>query len=413
MNIPAWAEAVFDSFEDDIDIRAPKMNGNAAPSGLGTWDAGDDIEPPPPRGWLLGNTFARKFLSSLLGDGGGGKTSLRYAQALALATGRPLTGEHIFQRSRVLIVSLEDDADELRRRILAIRLQYQIPRSEVKGWLFLSAPGAAAGKLMTTDARGRPIRGMLAANIEADVVAKNIDLVILDPFVKTHSVEENQNSIIDDVAQILTDLASKYSIAVDTPHHVSKGPADPGNANRGRGASSHVNAGRLIYTLTPMSLEEAATFKITEDERRQYVRIDSAKVNITKVGGAAKWFHLVGVPLGNVSDLYPNGDEVQTVEPWSPPATWDYLSTDLLNQMLSAIDAGLCDGSKYTDAPNAGERAAWRVVTQFAPNKTEGQAREIIRTWVRNGVLVKTEYKNPQTRKSAKGFVVDAEKRPK
>jgi hypothetical protein len=40
-------------------------------------DAGDDIEKPPPRAWLLGNVFCREFLSFLFGDGGIGKTALR------------------------------------------------------------------------------------------------------------------------------------------------------------------------------------------------------------------------------------------------------------------------------------------------------------------------------------------------
>jgi AAA domain len=74
-------------------------------TGLEVWDAGDDTEMPLPRGWLLANVFARGFMSSLLADGGVGKTALRYAQALSLACGRELTGEHIFQRCRVLIIS--------------------------------------------------------------------------------------------------------------------------------------------------------------------------------------------------------------------------------------------------------------------------------------------------------------------
>jgi hypothetical protein len=113
---------------------------------LGEWDAGDDTEPPPPRGWLLGNIFARSFVSSLFAEGGTGKTALRVAQLLSLATGKSLTGEHVFQRCRVLIVSLEDDAEELRRRILAAMLYHKIDRSELKGWLFLAAPGAAGGQ---------------------------------------------------------------------------------------------------------------------------------------------------------------------------------------------------------------------------------------------------------------------------
>ena len=51
---------------------------------------------------------------------------MRYAQYLSLVTGKPLTGEHVFQPCRVLVVSLEDDADELRRRILAARWHHGI-----------------------------------------------------------------------------------------------------------------------------------------------------------------------------------------------------------------------------------------------------------------------------------------------
>jgi hypothetical protein len=264
--------------------------------GLGVWNAGDDTEMPPPRGWLLGNTFARKFVSSLIGDGAVGKTAIRCVQVLALATGRPLTGEHVFQRARVLIVSLEDDADELRRRILAAMMHYKITHAEVKGWLFLSAPGGRAGKLISTDQRGRTIHGPLADKIKAEIIAHKIDLILLDPFVKTHSVEENSNSAVDDVVQILTDLAAEHDLAVDVPHHVSKGAADPGNADRGRGASAMKDAGRLIYTATTMSADEARAFGIEEAFRKTFVRIDSGKVNITKTIAAARWFRLIGVP---------------------------------------------------------------------------------------------------------------------
>jgi RecA-family ATPase len=213
-----------------------KNGGSNTPSApLGEWDAGDDVEPPPPRAWLLGNIFARTFLSSLFAEGGTGKTALRYAQYLSLAIGRSLTGEHVFQRCRVLIVSLEDDAKELRRRILAAMLRYQIKREDVAGWLFLAAPGSIGGKLMVADARGHLQRGALADKLEAVIAARKIDLVALDPFIKAHSVDENSNSAIDDVAQLLTDLAAKYDIAIDIPHHTRKGGADPGDADRAAG----------------------------------------------------------------------------------------------------------------------------------------------------------------------------------
>jgi AAA domain-containing protein/primase-like protein len=289
-------------------------------SGLGEWNAAEDVDPPPPRGWLLANTFARTFLSSIIGAGGTGKTALRYAQALSLATGRELTGEHVFQRCRVLIVSLEDDANELRRRIRAVRLHYDIPLSELDGWLFLAAPGAKAGKLMVTDQRGRAVHGSLGANLEAVVIARKTDLVMLDPFIKTHSVEENANSAIDDVAQQLTDLANKHNIAVDAPHHVRKGQMTPGDADAGRGASAYIDACRLVSTCSPMSEEDAKTFSITD--RWEFIRVDSGKPNIARRNRNPKWFRLVGVKLDNATELYPSGDEVQTVVPWEPPNAW-------------------------------------------------------------------------------------------
>ena len=90
--------------------------------------------------------------------------------------------------------------------------------------------------------------------------------------------------------------------------------------------------------------------------------MDSAKVNIAPPMSEAKWFRLVGVEIGNASDLYPHGDTVQTVEPWTPPDSFAGLSNVTLNQILTDIEAGTPDGNRYTDAPNAIERAAWRVI---------------------------------------------------
>jgi hypothetical protein len=383
------------------------------PRGLGELDAGDDaaLDKPPPRGWLLGNIFARKFLSSLLADGAVGKTALRYAQLLSLATGRALTGDHVFLRCRVLIISLEDDINELRRRVLAAMRRYKINRSELKGWLFYAAPGTKGGKLMRMDARGQLTRGALAANIEAVVVARKIDIVAIDPFVKSHAVPENENTAIDEVAQVLTDLMAEHDIAVDTPHHVSKGAADPGNASRGRGASAMKDAARLVYTLTPMSAEEARAFGLTEEERKLLVRMDSGKVNIVPPLYDARWYRLVGVKLDNATDLYKNGDEVQTVEVWTPPATWAGLSEHLMELILADIDAGLPDGNRYTDAPNAGEREAWRVVVKHAQDKSKAQAREIIKAWVETEVLQRRPYMNPKTGKEVTGLWLNPAKR--
>ena len=110
-----------------------------------------------------------------------GKTSLRYAQYMSLALGKSLTGEHVFQRCRVLVVSLEDDMDELRRRIWALRIRYGIGAEDLKGWLYLWAPGARGGKLMELDQWGNPFHGRLADNLKKLITEKKIDLVGVGP----------------------------------------------------------------------------------------------------------------------------------------------------------------------------------------------------------------------------------------
>jgi hypothetical protein len=401
-----------DALRREFDRAKPLTNGAGQDDKpLGEWDTGDDLGPIPPRGWLLGNAFCRRFASALIAGGGAGKTALRIAQLLSLATGRELTGEHVFARCRVLIVSLEDDTDELRRRLAAAMLHHRIERSEVKGWLFMVSPGGGCGKIMITDEHGRPVTGDLVGKLTKVIIDRRIDLVSLDPFVKTHAINENDNNLIDAVVQVLAGLAAKHDIAVDTPHHVSKGPADPGNADRGRGASAAKDAWRLVFTLSAMSPEEAQAFGLSEADRRRMIRLDSAKVNIAPPMAEATWFKLVGVNIGNGAGIYPNGDEVQTVEPWSPPDTFAGLSNVTLNQILSEIDAGLPDGNRFTDANAATDRAAWRVIERHSA-KNEAMCRQIIRLWVKSGLVVHHTYENPATRKPVKGLRVNNEKRP-
>ncbi|MDA0653747.1 MAG: AAA family ATPase [Proteobacteria bacterium] len=401
------------------DIRSsrewPLMNGRmngAAHSGLGECDAGLDIGPIPPRGWLLGNVFCREFVSSIIADGGVGKTALRIAQLLSLACGRSLVGDHVFQRCRVLFLSLEDDEKEVRRRIRAAQLHHGVTPEEIRGWFYYATVNRDTGKLMALDERGRPARSVMADKVESTIVERQIDVLCFDPFIKSHGLEENSNNEMDLVMQLLTEFAARHNAAIDIPHHVNKGPAEAGNANRGRGASAVKDAARLVFTLTQMASEEAESFGISEAERRSLVRMDSGKVNIAPPLDKARWFRLVGVRLNNGTEDYPQGDEVQTVEAWTPPDAWEGLSHHLLNHILTNIDAGMDDGERYSHAPNALDRAAWQVVAKHAPGKTEKQARAIIRTWMKTGTLQSDVYHSEADRKDRKGLRVNDAKRP-
>jgi hypothetical protein len=83
---------------DEKAARTRKGNGHdrldSAPAEQATlevWSAGSDAMPPP-RGWVMGNSFCSGVVSSLIADGGVGKSALRILQAVSVATGRELTG---------------------------------------------------------------------------------------------------------------------------------------------------------------------------------------------------------------------------------------------------------------------------------------------------------------------------------
>jgi hypothetical protein len=259
----------------------------------------------------------------------------------------------------------------------------------------------------------------LEHQVRAAIERCNPDIISLDPFIKSHCLEENDNVDMDFVCDLLAQIAVEYNIAIDSPHHVHKGTMIPGDADSGRGASGIRDASRLVYTLVPMSEAEAQAFNINPNDRRSFIRLDSAKVNIAAGSAGATWFRLIGVPIGNGTRQYPNGDTVQVAEPWAPPSAWAGLSLETLDAVLSTIDRGMLDdvgrptGQRYSSAPSAkGDRAAWRIMQRYAPEKSETQCRQIIRTWEDNGVLITRNYDDPQRRKSLGGLYVNETKRP-
>jgi DNA polymerase I-like protein with 3'-5' exonuclease and polymerase domains len=383
------------------------------PNELNEWDAGALLEgaAPSPRQWLIAGMFCRTFLSGLVAPGDAGKTTLRLTQAIELATGRELLGLRVYRRCKVLVVSFEDDRAELHRRLLAICRHHSVDPAELKGWLFCRDLNDG-GKLAALDARGRhrlvgPLDGMLRRAI----ARTGCSLVVLDPFVKLHALNESDNPDMDFVCSLLIKMAQDCGIAIDSPAHTHKGAIQAGDADARRGASAQRDAGRLDYTLTVMTEDEAKQFGIPADMRKSFMRLDKAKANIVRAV-KARWFRLVGMPLGNGTPEYPEGDEVQAVERWQPPEVWGDISAEALNAILDDLAAGLPDGRRYSSHNRAEGREAWQVVQRHCAGKPEAQCREMIRQWIKAGVLIEKDYDDPVARKERKGLFLNPEKRP-
>ncbi len=379
---------------------------------MGLWSADERL--PDARDWLLGNTFCRGYLSSLVAEGGTGKTALRLAQAMALATGRhDITGDKICQQTRVLYISLEDDADEMRRRMRAALMRHGVSFDDLRDQLYFATPfteweprlPVSSYTLAYASRFGEIKVGEFLTKLSAALHLYRFGLVVIDPFVKLHALNENSNPEIDYVCRVLTNLATQYHCAIDVPHHTSKLLSDT-RSNRNRGASSFRDAVRLLYTLTSMTADEAAEMNIDDRERLSLVRLDPGKLNITVPAAEAIWYKLVGINIGNGNEKHRNGDNVQTVERWVAPDIWKNLTNELVGQILDEFANGLSDGRKYASGNAGTERQAWRIIQKFAPALTDKQAKIVLKKWEETGMVENISYTDPVNRKEQKGLVV-------
>ena len=313
---------------------------DSAPAGRaeGLGNAFRWIEPEaiPPRRWIYGRSLLRGFVSLLASAGGAGKTSLYVTEALAIASGRRLLHEEPHERSTVWMLNLEDPIDEMQRRIAAAARHHRVPRSEIEGRLLLDA-GRDVPLLIASQGRDGVILHQPVIDAVTDVIRRaNVGVLIVDPFVGSHAVSENDNGAMHHVVAAWRHIADQTNIAVQIVHHFRKiQGTDDATVDSIRGGTSLIGAARVARILQPMTEPEALRLGVSVTERSRYGRIDDAKSNLAPAR-AASWMRIVSHDLGNGSASQP-GDSVGVVERWDPPSTWDQVRDDHRTRALAEI----------------------------------------------------------------------------
>jgi hypothetical protein len=376
-----------------------------------------EAESIPPREWLYGTRLIRRFVSVLVSPGGVGKSALAMGMAVALASGRNILGERVHHSVPAWVLNLEDPLDELNRRLAALLMQHGVAPGEVRDRLFLHS-GRTRRLCMARIGSDGVIEHPDQAAIVNAAKARGIGLIVVDPFVKSHGLDENSNAHMDAAATAWSEVADITGAAVLLVHHVRKGSAAPGQAARpdveaARGGKALTDAARAAFILAAMTAEEAEATGISARERWRHIRLDDAKANMAPRADDARWFRLESVSLGNATAEYPHGDHVAAIAPWSPKTAWSALSPADCNRALDLIEAGPGEGVRYS-ARRGGmgaERWAGHALTeQFG--LTPAQAAEVIGAWLRNGLLREVAYRDPAQRKTRTGLTVVDSRRP-
>ena len=287
-------------------------------------------------------------------------------QAAAIAAGRGFLGERVHHSVPAWVLNLEDPLDEMHRRLAALMTHHKVSRGELDGRLFLHSGRTRRVSMATFGTDRVSLVHPDREAIVAACLAEGIGLLVVDPFVKSHQLDENSNAQIDAAVTAWAEIAEATGAAVLLVHHVRKGTGGIGDVESARGAKSLSDAARAAFVLAPMSPEEAARLDIPPAERWRHVRLDDAKANLAPRGEAALWYRLETVALGNATASYPSGDQVAVIAPWQQPAFPAVMTPARGNAALDRIAAGPEPGLAYTahSGGRGGERWAGHVLIE-------------------------------------------------
>lgn len=347
------------------------------------WRAATQI---PPRRWLLGYWLLRGEITAIIAPGGIGKSTLTVGMALSLSSGSELLGARIYEGpGSVWLWNLEDDRDELARQVTACGMRHSLGPNDCGNRLYVDSGLDMALCTAIEGPNGFRIIEPVFDALKAEIQARKIDVLVVDPFVSSHQVTENDNNMIDAVAKRWKRLASETGIAIVLVHHSKKVGGRDVKAEDSRGAVALIAAARVALTLNSMTKEAGEGFGITDEkELRRFIRIDDDKSNRAPPQAAA-WFRKASVPLGN-ADAFGRSDDVGAIEPWTPPDPFEGISArDLYNVQLR-IQAG-----EYGENSQAGDWAGHVVAEVIGADLSDKadkvRVKSLLRQWTGNGAF--------------------------
>lgn len=342
----------------------------------------------PKREWLFGRHYVRKYVTATFGAGGGGKSAHAVTEALSMATGRPLLDGPLQRPLRIWYINLEDPADEIARRFGAAAKHFSVTKDQIGDRLFTDSGRDQTFVVMRQDGRTTKVCEPVVQSIISEIKANKIDVLIVDPFVSTHEVEENDNTRIQQVAAQWVRIADEGNCAVELIHHVTKGNLEI-TADSGRGAGALKDKARSVRVINPMSEAEAGNAGLGKEEATSYFRVDFGKANLGKQGGKSAWHRFVSVALGNGKGILSMGDEIGVVESWQWPSAQSVVE-DVPTELLAGIKARLGAGS-YRESDQSGDWAG-HLVGQLVGLDTsipteKKRVKRMLTAWIVSGEL--------------------------
>lgn len=362
--VPPYGEDIHPSEEKPVDFRATAFQ----------WRPTADI---PKREWLYGKHLLRKFVSVDVAAGGVGKSSVKIVEALSMTTGRMLYAKELHEGPlNVWLYNLEDPLDETERRIHAAVKWFRIDPEEFVGRLYVDSGRDQRCVIAHETFDGARIINPITEAIISEIKRRAIDVLIIDPFVSSHELSENDNRAMDLVAKEWGRIADVCNCSINLIHHIRKTNGEAATIDSARGAKALTDAARSVVVYNRMTKDEAETAGIPADQVGFYFRAGSEKANLAPME-KAEWYRMNNVDLEN-------GDKVGVASPWDWPDLFAGVTVSKTKEVQRLVDAG-----DFRVDPRSPAWVGTIIATVLAMDPEEDAKRiaKILRQWIQNKVL--------------------------
>jgi RecA-family ATPase len=262
----------------------------------------------PTRQWILGERLLARTITEGFAAPGVGKTLLSMVSALAIAAGRPLTGETVHISGPVLLINNEEPLDEMKRRLVAACREFQITAAEIAGKVHLYSGLDNPPLIMARKAQGEMVIEADGARMLTELCkAKGIVHFVLDPLVSAHQgVNENDNPAMQAVTAIVARAAGAAACSGEIIHHTRKGDGRNPSAetpdqdgDRGAGAVGGVVRGK--YQLNRVSRRSLLRRQVPMEHRAEnLIALRSHKANYAaRSNGVVAVFRMKSIAIKN------------------------------------------------------------------------------------------------------------------
>lgn len=352
----------------------------------------------PRRQFLYGFELRRRQLSAVVAPGAAGKTTLKVGRAICMATGREMLGHRVWNGPhRVWLWNLEDELEEVEKLVHAFLKLWSIDPADLGDRLFINGAdsiGSAGLKLAVEDNFGgfklqRPVSEAVIEQLKTN----QIDYLDVDPFVSSHSVDENSNHAIDAVAKEWLRIAHEADCAISLAHHIRKTSATELSANDARGAKGLTDAARSVLVLQRMTTEQANEMRIPACDRKRYFSVYDDKNNKAPPAALAEWYEFQSVGLGN-ADVGSDGpeDSIGAVVRWNAPDTFAGVTALQLLNIQTMISNNPDKARKHSKSSAwVGKMIAHVLDRNLDEPGEAGNIAKMISTWCANGALKTVE----------------------